>query len=152
VAAGFYLAACEAKDAAGAVGISRSWVGAHASVALGVVLAAEGRLAEAERQLSSAEPPTEAELAVLRLLGTTCRRAISASTCSSRPTRSGRTGSRPPLPAARLAPLGRPAVRPHPAGPVRTPDDEGGVYVLPVAVPPDLTAQLTCDWRDGDVW
>lgn len=45
----------KAKDAAGGVGISRSWVGAHASVALGVVLAAEGRLAEAERQLSSAE-------------------------------------------------------------------------------------------------
>lgn len=35
----------------------------------------------------------------------------------------------------------------------RTPteDDDGGIYVLPV-VPVDLTAGLTCDWRDGDVW
>jgi aminoglycoside 2'-N-acetyltransferase I len=39
-----------------------------------------------------------------------------------------------------------------PDGRVRTPDDEGGVYVLPVAVPPDLAAELTCDWRDGEVW
>ncbi|HMN99249.1 MAG TPA: GNAT family N-acetyltransferase [Miltoncostaeaceae bacterium] len=39
-----------------------------------------------------------------------------------------------------------------PAGPVGTPDDEGSVYVLPVAVTTDLAAELTCDWRDGDVW
>jgi aminoglycoside 2'-N-acetyltransferase I len=32
-----------------------------------------------------------------------------------------------------------------------TPDEDGGIYVLPVA-PVDLTAGLTCDWRDGDVW
>jgi aminoglycoside 2'-N-acetyltransferase I len=38
-----------------------------------------------------------------------------------------------------------------PDGVVRTEDDDGGVYVLPVA-PVDLTAGLTCDWRDGDVW
>ena len=47
-----------------------------------------------------------------------------------------------------------------PTGTVRTPDDDGGVYVLPGAVEPDATgtvaldptAELTCDWRDGDVW
>ena len=37
-------------------------------------------------------------------------------------------------------------------GIVRTPDDDGGVYVLPVDVPLDLEGELTCDWRDGDVW
>ncbi len=39
-----------------------------------------------------------------------------------------------------------------PAGTVRTPDEEGAVHVLPVGDPPDVTAALTCDWRDGDVW
>lgn len=43
-----------------------------------------------------------------------------------------------------------------PDGPVRTPDDDGAVYVLPVeaglgsALDPD--AGLVCDWRDGDAW
>ena len=55
-------------------------------------------------------------------------------------------------PTSVLAPTG---VRP-------TPDDDGGVYVLPGTalpgtvlpgtVPLDLDAALTCDWRDGDVW
>ncbi len=39
-----------------------------------------------------------------------------------------------------------------PSGIVRTADEEGVVFVLPVAVELDLTAELTCDWRDGDVW
>ena len=39
-----------------------------------------------------------------------------------------------------------------PNGIVPTPDDDGGVYVLPVAVPLDLSGELTCDWREGDVW
>jgi aminoglycoside 2'-N-acetyltransferase I len=39
-----------------------------------------------------------------------------------------------------------------PAGIVATPEDEDCVYVLPVRVPLDLTGELTCDWRDGDVW
>ncbi len=36
----------------------------------------------------------------------------------------------------------------------RTPDDDGSVYVLPGAAPLDLDldAELTCDWRSGDVW
>jgi aminoglycoside 2'-N-acetyltransferase I len=38
-----------------------------------------------------------------------------------------------------------------PTGVTRTEDDDDGVYVLPVA-PVDVTADLTCDWRDGDVW
>ena len=39
-----------------------------------------------------------------------------------------------------------------PEGVVRTPEDDDGVYVLPVAAPLDLAGELTCDWRDGDVW
>jgi aminoglycoside 2'-N-acetyltransferase I len=39
-----------------------------------------------------------------------------------------------------------------PTGIIRTPDDDGGIYVLPCAVPLDLTGELTCDWRDGDLW
>src|SRR5215204_1684823 len=49
-----------------------------------------------------------------------------------------------------------------PTGVVRTQDDDGGVYVLPCAVLPcavlpwavplDPTGELTCDWRDGDLW
>jgi aminoglycoside 2'-N-acetyltransferase I len=39
-----------------------------------------------------------------------------------------------------------------PTGITRTEDDDGGIYVLPVAVPLDRTGELTCDWRDGDLW
>jgi aminoglycoside 2'-N-acetyltransferase I len=39
-----------------------------------------------------------------------------------------------------------------PAGIIPTPDEQGGVYVLRGPVPLDLDAELTCDWRDGDVW
>lgn len=39
-----------------------------------------------------------------------------------------------------------------PTGPVRTPDDDGAVFVLPGAVGLDLDGSLSCDWRDGDVW
>jgi aminoglycoside 2'-N-acetyltransferase I len=39
-----------------------------------------------------------------------------------------------------------------PDGVRRTPDDDGGVYVLPGRAPLDLDAELTCDWREGDVW
>ena len=39
-----------------------------------------------------------------------------------------------------------------PTGVVRTPDDDGGVFVFPLAAPLDLGGELTCDWRDGDVW
>ena len=39
-----------------------------------------------------------------------------------------------------------------PQGIRRTQDDDGGIYVLPVALPLDLDGELTCDWRDGDVW
>jgi len=34
----------------------------------------------------------------------------------------------------------------------RTEEDDGGIYVLPVSAPLDLSGGLTCDWRDGDVW
>jgi aminoglycoside 2'-N-acetyltransferase I len=39
-----------------------------------------------------------------------------------------------------------------PTGIKRTAEDDGGIYVLPVAVPLDLSGELICDWRDGDVW
>ena len=39
-----------------------------------------------------------------------------------------------------------------PAGTARTEADDGGIYVLPVAVSLDLSGELVCDWRDGDVW
>lgn len=39
-----------------------------------------------------------------------------------------------------------------PDGVTRTPDDDGAVFVLPVTVEVDPTAELTCDWRPGDVW
>jgi aminoglycoside 2'-N-acetyltransferase I len=39
-----------------------------------------------------------------------------------------------------------------PTGLRRTEEDDGAVYVLRGAVPMDLTGELTCDWRDGDVW
>ena len=39
-----------------------------------------------------------------------------------------------------------------PSGVVPTPGDDGSVYVLPAAVRLDPSAELTCDWRDGDVW
>ena len=39
-----------------------------------------------------------------------------------------------------------------PQGIRRTADDDGGIYVLEGAVALDLDGELTCDWRDGDVW
>jgi aminoglycoside 2'-N-acetyltransferase I len=39
-----------------------------------------------------------------------------------------------------------------PAGIARTEADDGGIYVLPVAVALDLSGALACDWRDGDAW
>jgi aminoglycoside 2'-N-acetyltransferase I len=43
-----------------------------------------------------------------------------------------------------------------PAGLTRTPDDDTGLFVLPVSLPNGLTldptAEIACDWRDGDVW
>lgn len=39
-----------------------------------------------------------------------------------------------------------------PAGIVRTPDDDDSIHVLRVNLELDLDDELTCDWRDGDVW
>lgn len=39
-----------------------------------------------------------------------------------------------------------------PTGITRTEEEDGCVYVLPLAVPLDLSGELTCDWREGDVW
>jgi aminoglycoside 2'-N-acetyltransferase I len=38
-----------------------------------------------------------------------------------------------------------------PAGVERTEEEDDAIFVLPV-VPLDLAGDLTCDWRDGDVW
>ena len=39
-----------------------------------------------------------------------------------------------------------------PSGVVRTPADEGWLFVIPGAANVDLDGELTCDWRDGDLW
>jgi aminoglycoside 2'-N-acetyltransferase I len=39
-----------------------------------------------------------------------------------------------------------------PLGIRRTTDDDGAVFVLPVAIPLCLDGDLICDWRDGDTW
>ena len=39
-----------------------------------------------------------------------------------------------------------------PDGLRRTPEDEGGVWLLPVTAVLDPRGDLACDWRDGDVW
>ncbi|MGH3342387.1 MAG: GNAT family N-acetyltransferase [Carbonactinosporaceae bacterium] len=39
-----------------------------------------------------------------------------------------------------------------PIGVERTEEEDGCIYVLPLTVPLDLSAELTCDWRDGDLW
>ncbi len=39
-----------------------------------------------------------------------------------------------------------------PKGVERTQDEDGAIFVLPGTSPLDLTGELTCDWRDGDVW
>jgi aminoglycoside 2'-N-acetyltransferase I len=39
-----------------------------------------------------------------------------------------------------------------PDGVRETTEERGGVYVLPGSAPLDLDGELTCDWRDGDVW
>jgi aminoglycoside 2'-N-acetyltransferase I len=39
-----------------------------------------------------------------------------------------------------------------PDGVVRTEDADGAVYVLPGDHELDLSGELTCDWREGDVW
>jgi aminoglycoside 2'-N-acetyltransferase I len=39
-----------------------------------------------------------------------------------------------------------------PDGIVRTAEEDGFVYVLPVELELDFSGDLVCDWRDGDVW
>jgi aminoglycoside 2'-N-acetyltransferase I len=65
----------------------------------------------------------------------------------------GATDQAAPLYAARGWKLWRgPAWALTPGGVVRTEDADGAIYVLPGEVPLDLGGELTCDWRDGDVW
>jgi len=39
-----------------------------------------------------------------------------------------------------------------PSGLLRTPDEDGAVHLLPLRADLDPAAELTCDWRDGDLW
>ena len=39
-----------------------------------------------------------------------------------------------------------------PEGTIRTPDDDDGIFVLPVSESLDLTADLICDFRQGEAW
>ncbi|HEY3001365.1 MAG TPA: GNAT family N-acetyltransferase [Kribbellaceae bacterium] len=58
-----------------------------------------------------------------------------------------------PLYAARGWQLWRgPSSALTPDGVVPTPDDDGGIYVLPLNLPLDVMAPLTCDYRNGDLW
>jgi len=45
-----------------------------------------------------------------------------------------------------------PAYALSPDGVVRTEEDDGSVFVLPVSAELDITRELTCDWREGEVW
>ena len=55
----------KAKAVVGRIGTSRSWLGANGSVALGAVLEAEGKLAEADRELTYAEHSFSDEVATV---------------------------------------------------------------------------------------
>ena len=35
---------------------------------------------------------------------------------------------------------------------MRTDDEDGPTDVFPVGAELDLSGELTCDWREGDVW
>ena len=39
-----------------------------------------------------------------------------------------------------------------PTGIERTEEEDGCIYVLPLTVRLDVAGELTCDWRDGDLW
>jgi aminoglycoside 2'-N-acetyltransferase I len=39
-----------------------------------------------------------------------------------------------------------------PSGIVRTPEDDGSIFVLPATASLNPYGELVCDWRDGDVW
>jgi aminoglycoside 2'-N-acetyltransferase I len=39
-----------------------------------------------------------------------------------------------------------------PGGLVRTPDEDGSLFVLLGRTPMDLEDEIACDWREGDVW
>ena len=45
-----------------------------------------------------------------------------------------------------------PASAMTPDGIIRTPGTDGIIYVLPVSVPLDVSAELICDWRPGSLW
>jgi ATP/maltotriose-dependent transcriptional regulator MalT len=75
------LHAGKAKALVGGVGSSRTWLGANASAALAVALAADGRLADAERELAGAERFLGDEVATVHhawalvvMAGIRCRR------------------------------------------------------------------------------
>ena len=63
-----------------------------------------------------------------------------------------RPGCRTAVHVARLAAVARSDVGADAAGIERTPDDDDSTYVLPLETPLDLSGDLVCDWRDGDVW
>ena len=39
-----------------------------------------------------------------------------------------------------------------PDGIKKTPEDDGDIFVFPVSVSVDILGELTCDWREGDLW
>lgn len=49
-------------------------------------------------------------------------------------------------------PWGGPTSVLAPTGPIRTPEADGTVFVLPTGAELDTAGALACDWRDGSVW
>ncbi len=39
-----------------------------------------------------------------------------------------------------------------PAGVTRTPNADGSLFVMPIGAELDTSGDITCDWRDGEVW
>jgi aminoglycoside 2'-N-acetyltransferase I len=37
-------------------------------------------------------------------------------------------------------------------GIVATDEEDGSIFVFPLGAPLDLSGELTCDWREGDLW
>lgn len=65
----------------------------------------------------------------------------------------GSTEEAAPLYASRGWQLWRgPTAALTPSGIRRTQQEDGSIYVRALAYPLDLDGELTCDWREGDVW
>ncbi len=74
-------------------------------------------------------------------------RRVPAGCAAARRTRAGPSTGR----AAGCRGRGRPRCSRPPAL-TPTPDDDGSIFVFPLAADLDTAGEITCDYRDGDVW